>query len=68
MGKSEKNPKIPAGKLEELIELVRRQVCLHDPTSADHLDAVKTVNIWTSIAKVLKITEMVDKSPLHDIK
>ena len=41
-------------EVEKLIELVRRHPCLYDPRSADHKDAQKMVNTWTSVSQIME--------------
>ena len=42
-------PKVTRESIEEMVEMVRENRSLYDPTCADHMDATMSNNIWHSI-------------------
>ena len=47
------SPPVSDDSMERLIEMVRENPCLYDPCDKDHMDALMTANIWSSICKKL---------------
>jgi len=57
MGKRKEICKIKTREqTEQLIELVRQNTALYDPTSRCHKDAIMLANIWKTIAREMKVT------------
>ena len=44
-----RGPKVTRESIEEMVEMVRENRSLYDPTCEDHMDATMSNNIWHSI-------------------
>ena len=50
-------------EIEKLVQLVRKNAFLYDPTRSDHKDAIKAENAWKSIAEKMGKPDTVGKCP-----